>query len=60
MGEVHKTFSIEIILIDGSSLVTPQYATTKWHAIDKAFTKFRNVQPDRTKYSRKTKSLCSH
>jgi hypothetical protein len=31
--------------------IRPIYGYSKWHAIDKAYTEFMNVQPDRKEYT---------
>ena len=50
MQEPHFNFTVEIKLPSGLIITDKQMAVSKWHAIDKAFTKYSDKQSDRTKY----------
>lgn len=49
--ENHKIFTVLVILPNGLEYKSREYATTKWHAIDKAYSKLSEVQPDRNQYT---------
>ena len=47
------TFIVTVVLNDGQRLFKNKLGNTKWHAIDKVYSDFCSVQPDRAKYSAK-------
>lgn len=52
MLEPHINFSVLVEKPDKTcNWVTKVMARTKWEAIDKVYTKMKDLQPDRTKYS---------
>lgn len=44
------------IIIKGHGIVHT-YATSQWHALDKCYSQFRTIEPNRTKYSVKPKGI---
>jgi len=44
--ENHRVIKVHIL---GYKTVT-EYAVSFWHALDKAYTKYCHIQPDRNKY----------
>jgi hypothetical protein len=57
MPEATKTFQVNVKGFNKSGLVIsfniPVVATTKWHAIELAYSKYCRVQPNRNLYSAK-------
>lgn len=50
MQESKSTYPIIITLPNGKNVVKSMYATTKWHAIELAYTQFKSMQPERAYY----------
>ncbi|MHA2401955.1 MAG: hypothetical protein ACXADH_03105 [Candidatus Kariarchaeaceae archaeon] len=50
MSEPYYNFSVKIKLPSGEFITSRELAHTKWHAVDKAYTKYSDHQPDRQKY----------
>lgn len=55
--EVKRWFNVHVLTKSGDTVVVPQLAYTKWHAIELVYTRLQSAQPDRKQYSVKSKSL---
>lgn len=55
--EAHRNYTVIITLNSGTQLMTREFAVSKFHAMDKAYSKFYDKQEDRTKYSVNKKLL---
>jgi hypothetical protein len=53
-GEVKRWFNVQVMKA-GRTVIVPQLAYTQWHAVELVYTKLRETQPDRSKYSTKKK-----
>ncbi len=53
MREIHSNYKILITMPSGTVIAHKVFATTLWHAIDKAYSEYADKQPDRSKYKRK-------
>lgn len=52
LHEEYRQYTIEITLPNSvdDTVKVPIIAVSQWHAIEKALTKYRDIQPDREKY----------
>jgi len=44
-------YKVDIMLPNGEHLVVQTLAVSKWHAVDKTYSKFMEHQADRSKYT---------
>lgn len=49
--EHYLNHTINITLPNGEVIWDKQLGVTKWHALDKSYTKYMHLQSDRTKYN---------
>jgi hypothetical protein len=56
-AEAKRWFKVNVLSKSGELVVVPQLACTKYHAIELVFTRLREAQPDRSKYSTTKKGL---